>query len=278
MRRIAIISDVHGNYEALKAVFQDIQTRNVDEIYCLGDIIAKGIHSRECLNLIRKKCSVFLRGNWEDNMSKDLESFDMNPRMKERIRWNQSLLSLEDVNFCSHFPFCHEFYMSGLLIRLFHATPEKIDRPVSPTSSLRQKFNQFLPSKNTVSDQIADIVIFGHIHTQFMEHLYNRTLINVGSVGNPMELIRNDSSEGNFSYITKAQYFILEGEYGSKNPHDPFSFQFIKVSYDCFKELQDSTLNPEKEEYITELMEARYRDQEQLKANFLKQGINMDDF
>ena len=39
MDKIAIISDIHGNLEALKAVLKDIQERNIDKIFCLGDII-----------------------------------------------------------------------------------------------------------------------------------------------------------------------------------------------------------------------------------------------
>ena len=42
--RIAIISDIHGNLEALKETLRDIKTRKVDKIICLGDIIAKGAY------------------------------------------------------------------------------------------------------------------------------------------------------------------------------------------------------------------------------------------
>lgn len=49
--RIAIISDIHGNLEALKATLENIEKRNVDKIICLGDIIAKGVHSKECIEI-----------------------------------------------------------------------------------------------------------------------------------------------------------------------------------------------------------------------------------
>ena len=55
--KIAFISDIHGNLEALKATLEDIEKRKVDKIICLGDIIAKGIHSKECLDLIIKSLS-----------------------------------------------------------------------------------------------------------------------------------------------------------------------------------------------------------------------------
>ena len=48
MEKIAIISDVHGNLEALKATLEDIKERGCSEIYCIGDIIHKGVHSKEC--------------------------------------------------------------------------------------------------------------------------------------------------------------------------------------------------------------------------------------
>ena len=51
--KIAIISDIHGNLEALKVVLDDIKSRGIDKIYCLGDIIAKEyIHKNA---IIRRK-------------------------------------------------------------------------------------------------------------------------------------------------------------------------------------------------------------------------------
>ena len=44
LQKIAIISDIHGNIEALQAVLADAKARGVDKIICLGDIIAKGSH------------------------------------------------------------------------------------------------------------------------------------------------------------------------------------------------------------------------------------------
>lgn len=61
--KIAIISDIHGNLEALKATLKDIEERKVDKIICLGDIIAKGVHPKECLSLIKTKCEIVLQGN-----------------------------------------------------------------------------------------------------------------------------------------------------------------------------------------------------------------------
>ena len=64
MEKIAIIADVHGNYEALKTVLIDIEKRGIKQIYCLGDVIGKGSRPNECLNLL-KNC-IMVYGNWED--------------------------------------------------------------------------------------------------------------------------------------------------------------------------------------------------------------------
>ena len=58
MDKIAIISDIHGNLEALKATLTDIEKRKVDKIICLGDIIAKGVHPKECVELVKENCEI----------------------------------------------------------------------------------------------------------------------------------------------------------------------------------------------------------------------------
>ena len=49
MARLAILSDIHGNLDALIAVLKDIEGQQVDDIYCLGDIIGYGPNPRECV-------------------------------------------------------------------------------------------------------------------------------------------------------------------------------------------------------------------------------------
>jgi diadenosine tetraphosphatase ApaH/serine/threonine PP2A family protein phosphatase len=57
--RQALVSDIHGNLEALNAVLADIAKESVDEIVCLGDIVGYGPNPVECLELIMKKATVF---------------------------------------------------------------------------------------------------------------------------------------------------------------------------------------------------------------------------
>ena len=57
MRR-ALISDIHGNLEALEVVLDDIQSQGVTEIFCLGDIIGYGPNPRECIDRVMETCKV----------------------------------------------------------------------------------------------------------------------------------------------------------------------------------------------------------------------------
>jgi diadenosine tetraphosphatase ApaH/serine/threonine PP2A family protein phosphatase len=59
----AIISDVHGNLEALRAVLHDIRAQGADEIVCLGDVVGYGPNPVECVSLVRKACRWCLCGN-----------------------------------------------------------------------------------------------------------------------------------------------------------------------------------------------------------------------
>ena len=61
--RVAIISDIHANLEALEAVFADIDAQGASEVLCLGDIVGYGIDADACIDLIRRRCSVCLCGN-----------------------------------------------------------------------------------------------------------------------------------------------------------------------------------------------------------------------
>lgn len=61
--RTAIISDIHGNLEALNTVLADIDRRDVNEIICLGDILGYGPNPLECVDLVAERCAWSLMGN-----------------------------------------------------------------------------------------------------------------------------------------------------------------------------------------------------------------------
>lgn len=237
--KIAIISDIHSNYQALKAVIEDIDKKNVNKIICLGDIIGKGINSRRCIDLIKKRCNIVLKGNVDDRFCMNPEDFKENNSEYNRIKFYQNLLTSEDINYLNSLPLSTEFYMSGNLIRLFHA---KADDPYNTITNyeidFRKKYELFKPTKNT-SDEIADVIIYGHIHYNFLEKIYGKTLVNCGSVGCSGCPILEDGYNSN-NEISNAHYLIISGNLNDKN-NGNIQFSFESVTYNKEIEVLEST-------------------------------------
>ncbi|KKL25839.1 hypothetical protein LCGC14_2401310, partial [marine sediment metagenome] len=61
--RIAYISDVHANLEALEAVFADIEKQSVHNIYFMGDVVGYGANPNECAEMIKNNCDLSIAGN-----------------------------------------------------------------------------------------------------------------------------------------------------------------------------------------------------------------------
>lgn len=89
MRR-AIISDIHGNVEALLGVLEHIDTQDVAEVYCLGDIIGYGPNPCECLDLVMERTRVCLLGNHDQAALFDPEGF--NTGAERAIFWTRDQL------------------------------------------------------------------------------------------------------------------------------------------------------------------------------------------
>ena len=272
MDKIAIISDIHGNLEALNRVLDNIKNRNINIIYCLGDIVGKGTHQEECVNLIKNNCQVVLLGNndyfygntWDNELT-EIEVL--------RYNWSREKLSNDSINYLINLPFCYEFYISGRLVRLFHAHPECNYKYIGNIDNLDRLYELFLPSDNTISNNKADIIIYGHIHTPYMQRIYNRTIINTGSVGNAMDVFRNPDKDADVLNTTVANYVILTGNLDSKEMSE-LNYEFINLPYDIDKELSFNDDNVEKESYYEEMKYGKYRDMEKINKSFKLIGID----
>lgn len=86
----ALISDIHGNLEALEAVLADINDISVDEIYCLGDVIGYGPNPCECLDLVMRHCTKTILGNHDQAALFDPDGF--NPMALQAIYWTRDQL------------------------------------------------------------------------------------------------------------------------------------------------------------------------------------------
>lgn len=96
--RYAIISDVHGNLEALQAVLDDLAKWRIEKLICLGDLVGYYANPNECVEVLRKKKAQCLRGNHDRAASglADLSAFNVGAR--RALEWTKSVLKAE---YCS---------------------------------------------------------------------------------------------------------------------------------------------------------------------------------
>ncbi len=250
MERIAIISDVHGNITALETALEDIHRRGISRIFCAGDLVMKGSSPGECIDLVRKECEVIVRGNADEHA--------VTPNMPhiEHKMWHREKIGEDRVRFLDGLPMYYDFYMSGSLIRMFHASKNSTGFRVMDFDDVNKKM-QLFEDENGI---VPDIVIYGDIHIQYMQKFFNKTIVNTGSIGNPVEDLNHDTSIEDMSETTQAFYILLEGEFGSKE-RSPLSIQFVRVPYDINKEIELARKNeiPGLSNYILELTTGVYR-------------------
>lgn len=212
-------------------------------------------------------------GNWEDFFNKKSCANELD---KKRYKLLNKQLSKGNKDRLKTLPLCYEIYISGRLIRMFHATPSNPRDNVLEIDRIDKMYKQFLPTKHT-NNEIADVVIYAYTHTQNLMKLYNRTLINVGSVGNAFDIIRNKEKDGKYENTTNADYLIIEGEIDSKE-HADIRFEFVFLNYDRNLELQESKTNPELESYTKELLTGKFRNIEKYKNNFDESYYDINKF
>jgi len=88
--RLALISDLHSNLEALTAVFADIEGQGIDHIGCLGDVVGYGPDPAACVDLVRKKTDFCLLGNHDEALL--VGARDFNPHARQAVDWTRECL------------------------------------------------------------------------------------------------------------------------------------------------------------------------------------------
>lgn len=92
MTRLAVISDIHGNLHALRAVIKRLDAMGIEEIVCLGDVVGYGPEPGRCLDLVLKRCRQVVRGNHEDAVTDPRLATSFNPVARRAIEWTRRSL------------------------------------------------------------------------------------------------------------------------------------------------------------------------------------------
>ena len=215
----ALISDVHANIEALRAVFDDIRSQGVTEIYCLGDVIGYGPNPCECLDEVMRGCQLCILGNHDQAAVFDPDGF--NPVALRAVYWTREQLDAgpggpAKVN--ARWDYIGEMPRTrsenGLLF--VHGSPrEPTNEYVFPEDVYNQRkmtalFNLFERYCFLGHTHIPGIFTsqFEFITPEDCNYEYRltsqKTMINVGSVGQPRDsdprscyviLIRDDAGD-----------------------------------------------------------------------------------
>lgn len=79
--KVAVISDIHGNFQALESVMNDMKSNNVEKVFCLGDLAMAGPQPRLIIDLISKKPDwVVIQGNTDKMIA------DFSPEIMENVK------------------------------------------------------------------------------------------------------------------------------------------------------------------------------------------------
>ena len=236
--RIAVLSDVHGNLTAFDAVLADIDARGITTVLNLGDVAGKGPRGSATIARSRERCAVTVRGNWDDFLPVSGQHED------PAIRWWHDELTDEDRSWLAGLPLSHDLVLAGRRVRLFHASATSVYTRVHFHHTDEEFAGMFATTELTGDGPEPTVVVYGDVHDAYVETFRGRTLVNVGSVGNPLD-------------ETTASYVILEGA------GDVFSLQIVRVPYDVEAELAvaEAAGMPTLEAWTIELRTAIFRGQ-----------------
>ncbi len=179
--KIAIISDIHGNNEALSAVLGDIAAEKCDQIICLGDVATLGPQPCEVLESLRHSGADFIMGNHDAALIHPhlLSQFRIAEPLTADIHWCRSRLKAEDISFLEQFDDCRQLDVSpAKKLLAYHGSPRSNIENLYPDAdiqALREIFSSFS----------VQFMTGGHTHIQMLRNFDGGWLINPGSVGQP---------------------------------------------------------------------------------------------
>jgi len=168
--KVAFISDIHSNFEALKSVLEDIEKKGIEKIYCLGDMLGYLNKPNEVVDLIRERNIETIIGNNDEDIV--YEDFKGN----ETKEWTYKKLTTENLRYIKNLKKDISVSISGNKIKLVHGSLE------SSREYLREGEENTLKTLMVLEE---DILVVAHTHVPYIDLYNNKMIINCGSVGKP---------------------------------------------------------------------------------------------
>lgn len=215
MESITVFGDIHANLPALDAVLADIRLRELENLYCLGDLVGYGVFPDEVTAAIRERNIPTLMGNYDQGVGNNSDDCGCayktdveRGRGEQSIQWTNAHTSDDHKAFLRALPAHIPLQLGGYKVLLVHGSPRKIneylfeDRP-------DDYFERIMDSAQ------VDVLICGHTHLPYHKTLPSgRQIINAGSVGKPKDR------------DPRACYTVLRAADGALH------VEFVRVTYD----------------------------------------------
>lgn len=191
--RYAVVSDIHANLQAWKAVLLDIRSQKLDKIICLGDLVGYGPNPAEVLQSAYASVDFFVLGNHDAVIAGKMDAGLFNDRARRLIEWTRARLSADAVTFLGSLPLT----LDGGNFRCTHgdfSNPAAFNYIIDPEDAV--------PSWQTVD---TPLLFVGHTHwpalyvwepgssprryeqSELVLEPGKRYIVNVGSVGHPRD-------------------------------------------------------------------------------------------
>jgi predicted phosphodiesterase len=191
---VALVSDVHGNLPAFRAVLDDVASHDVDEVWCLGDLVGYGAQPDECVELARESCQLCLAGNHDLVVIDKLPIAEFSAAAAAAAEWTREHIAEESVEFLRGL----EPLDTGRALGLFHA---------SPRDPVWEYVLSSWQAEECIAEMDARVGAVGHSHVALFFHVNGaaevtgaqapagteldisegRWLINPGGVGQPRD-------------------------------------------------------------------------------------------
>ncbi|MBL7074022.1 metallophosphoesterase family protein [candidate division KSB1 bacterium] len=173
--KLAIISDIHGNLEALQTALDLIKEEGLTGVICLGDLVGYGANPNECIEAVRDLTPHVIAGNhdWAVCGKSDISYFNVYAR--EAVLRHQGMVTPENMEYLKNLPLKIE-RDDCLFVHSTPEEPEQWNYIFSPMEAERQ-FGYFTQK----------VCFIGHSHHPGIFSLGTRRIINVGSVGQPRD-------------------------------------------------------------------------------------------
>jgi predicted phosphodiesterase len=198
--RVAVVTDVHGNLQALRTVLDDIARHGpFDRLVAGGDYCLNGPEPVEAFDLIREHADVLLKGNTDrDIVNEGANDPDLGNKKRASIAWARDQIGAERIAALDSLACAERVETAGGALLVVHANPHDLDRHIFPDMT-----DADLAA--LVGDVDADALVFGHLHIPFSRRLGDLRLFNVASCGLPRDGDRR-ATWGAFGWSPEASW------------------------------------------------------------------------